>query len=455
MNATAPFQAIQPTSLPHGLDTTKPPRRSRAGGTAFTDEIIRKVTMFDTPYTSDDEYDFITNDEEPGEIFKFGRPLRESRFFPKKSIKKNLKVLNDFIDFSKEKNTSDWRFWGIAIPNNKSPVSDLKEEMKRFNKEINQHISDLRKRKLIEILMIGIHLRYDFSTNMFDLHAHMICRVTEEDYDFVRNKLFNEFSKTDISDDYIRNVAACATYILWGIIDHRDLVTWPADAFQEAWKLTTSKVRLMRTGGAFAKWRREERENRAQDTEAKVERARRAKNRTDTAYAAQKPPEVQVVAQLRIRLQRRSRRGVLVRRRHLPARKSGVVQPVLLPEGHPADASRKIPLRDTTYPSTTVVVTQESPGGGMEAALSVPASVNTSSCVTVPIARRRLPQQWWWKAWSYQGASPSAIWGSRGLPGPIRRRLAGCLDPSSEVTALGQRKTSRTWFRRAGRLTRG
>lgn len=436
MNAVSKFDFTAPAKPTEEVDKAIRALRSRAGSTAFTGQIVAQVRTFADPYASPFEHYFVTTDEDPGEVFEFGRPLKDCRFFPNKAIKKNVKLLDQFLAFARGEDTSEWRFWNIGLPNRKAAVGQLKEELKRFNDKINVHLSDLRKKNLIKVYIIGIHVRYDFISGMFDLHAHMICKVAEKDYDFVRSKLYKKFSKTDLEIDAIKNIAACATYILWGIIDHRELVDWPPAAFQEAWDLTVSKARLLRTGGDFAAWRRAEREQRASDPEAKAAKARKARHRAETAY---QPDHAdvgdRVLAAFRMTLADRPRQGLLLRRGRPRNARMDPAAPKAMPVAGQCNVSPGWLPRDTTCPSTPVGTTQESVVGNKAAvpapapasapappaSEAMPASGAGPALASIPALRPRRPQWWWWRAWPHGGER----WPLR-LPAPIRRRLLGC-----------------------------
>lgn len=374
--------------------------RSRSGRKAVTRELVAIIETFDDPYVPGSvERFFVPTDEEAtGEIISFGRPLRGSRVFPSNAIRSNVEVYNDFMAFAKDKDTSNWCFWNVGIPNNKSPVNKLASELKRFNKVLNIAISDIRKINYIEVLLIGIHLRYDHNFGMFDLHAHIICDVPKETHSFASSKFFKKFSKTQTNDWKIRNLEAATTYLLWGIIEADKLVACPAEAVKAVWDITMARARLMRTGGRFAEWR-DARKKEKKDPEAQAARRRKAQNRAETAYKGEWiPAGFRVMTKLTLPMEDgRRRTGVLIEK--APARKA------------------LVPLKGPTYPSATIAVTQESP--------ERPADIPTLAKATPPRSRR--PQAWWWQAWPY-GRSPSTAASDdlSGLPAPLRRRLAAC-----------------------------
>lgn len=378
--------------------------RSRAGRAAVTRELAAIIETFDTPYASQNERYVVTVDECAGEVFELGRPYRSTRFFPRHALKRNVDAYRSFMAFAQGQDTTDWRFWNVGIPDHKAPIHCLSSELKRFNKAINQEFSHLRKLKAMEVLLTGIHIRYDYNTDSFDLHAHIICRVNKEKHDLASSHLFRKFSKIEANNEPIFNIESAVTYLLWGILDPEAMLDWPEAAVRAAWDVTTAKMRLMRTGGDFALWRRAQRAVTA-DPAAQDARRRKARNRAETAYApARLPSGDKVLGRMRMTLGGSLREGVLLERASLTA-----------PAETAPTTTNISPLRDTGYPSATVATTQESPE-------TLPPPLATPRLV-----RSRRPQAWWWRAWPYRRPSTSTASGSfSGLPRPLQRRLATC-----------------------------
>lgn len=397
-------------ALPEPTENAMLRLRSRAGRAAVTRELAAIVETFDTPYASKVERYFVTVDDGAGEIIDLGRPYRGSQCFPTHALRKNLQVYRDFMAFAAIQDTSHWRFWNVGLPNTKAPIHLLGQELQRFNKVLNQELSELRKRKWAEVLLLCIHLRYDPPTRMFDLHAHLICHVPKETHDLASSRLFRKFSKIDAKDHSIRNLEAAVTYMLWGIIDPEKLLTWPQPAVKAVWDVTTAKARLMRTGGRFAQWRRQAREDR-KDPAAQEARRRKAENRAATAYErARLPSGDRVVARLNLTLNGEAREGVLIERARPSAKPSP--QPEATQAEAPAPAG-PAPLEGTWYPPATVATTQDPPVQGVQ---------DSSPVEDRPIPTRR-PRAWWWRAWGYGvGGTPSMPRD----PAPIRRRLTAC-----------------------------
>ncbi|MCY1705267.1 hypothetical protein [Pannonibacter sp. SL95] len=233
------------------------------------------------PYQSENDRYLVLLEDAPGEVIEMGRPLKGTRFFKSEALKRDVQTVRDIEVFAREAGASDWLFWNVGLTGAKASVDGLCEAMTDFNRRINIDFSELRKKHGFELILIAIHPRYDAVSGQFDLHAHFICRIPPEQREAARRRLMSKFSKVDLPDDMVRNPAACSTYMLWGIYDPKELLTWPDRPLMAAWELAQSRARLVRTGGGFALWKRS-RHDPAQEASAREERARRRANREAT-----------------------------------------------------------------------------------------------------------------------------------------------------------------------------
>ena len=233
------------------------------------------------PYQSENDRYLVLLEDAPGEVIEMGRPLKGTRFFKPTAIKRDVQTVRDIEVFAREAGASDWLFWNIGLTGAKASIDGLCEAMTDFNRRINIDFSELRKRHGFELVLIAIHPRYDAVSGLFDLHAHFICRMPPEQREAARRRLMSKYSKVDLPDDSVRNPAACSTYMLWGIYDPKELLTWPDRPLMAVWELAQSRARLVRTGGGFALWKRS-RHDPAQEASAREERARRRANREAT-----------------------------------------------------------------------------------------------------------------------------------------------------------------------------
>ena len=246
----------------------------------------RLVSLGINPFQSDAERYVVLLDGGGGEILDWGKPLRGSRFFEPNAIRKDRPMVADFEAFAKRYGLKDCVYWGVGLTGAKADPEDLDAALKSFNEKINIEFSELRKSGKFEMLLLVIHPRYDDFSGLFDLHAHFVARVPPEHREAVKLRLRIKFSKTDFPDRAIRNAAAVATYMLWGVFRNDIMVQWPDNALQAAWKLTQSRFHFVRTGGSFRQWR-------ASTVPVKdkagsmVDDARKRSNRAETADTRQ------------------------------------------------------------------------------------------------------------------------------------------------------------------------
>lgn len=214
------------------------------------------------PYKSERERFLITipQDGSARELIELGPALKGSRFFRPNCATRDISLVDEFTEFCQEVGLADCYYWSICLPVRKAKFEKLDEELCRFNRQINNHFSELRNLYHFEQLVLAIHIRYDDFTDAIDLHAHFICRVPSENLEKVQHVLRCNFSRPDLDLGPIRNPAAALNYMLYGIFKNREMVDWPDHALSAVWRLSQQKrFRYARTGGAFAKWRRQAR----------------------------------------------------------------------------------------------------------------------------------------------------------------------------------------------------
>ncbi|MFK3963114.1 hypothetical protein ACI2KT_05955 [Ensifer adhaerens] len=237
-------------------------------------------------FASQNERYLVLLQDSPGEIIDLGKPLRGTRIFATQAARKNIPIVADFVAFARADGLRDCMFWCIGLPGCKATADGLTTALKAFNATINVEFSELRKRHSFEVLLIAIHPRFDHQTGLFDLHAHFVCRVPSDHREAVHRRLMTKFSRIDLRTTPIRNAAAVSTYMLWGIWRNKDMLTWPDHALQAAWSLTQHRFRLVRAGGAFAKWRSSH-PTAAARTVSALDKETIQRNRRDTAYTRQ------------------------------------------------------------------------------------------------------------------------------------------------------------------------
>jgi hypothetical protein len=212
------------------------------------------------PFKSERERFLITLPEDSAakELIELGPALKGGRFFRPNCAKKDLALIEQFSAFSAADGLKDCYYWSVCLPIRKASFEKLEQSLSDFNRLLNNHFSELRKNHGFEQLVLVHHIRYDEFTDAIDLHAHFICRVPPDHLEQVRGLLSRKFSRADVNVKAIRNPAAALNYMLYGIFNNREMIEWPDHALVAVWQLTQKKRnRYVRTGGAFAKWKRE------------------------------------------------------------------------------------------------------------------------------------------------------------------------------------------------------
>jgi len=236
------------------------------------------------PYQSELSRFLVLLGDAPGEIVDLGRPLRSSRLFKPTVQRRDIQTARDFEEFAARADRQDWLFWNIGLPGQKAEVGGLVEANREFNRLINLHFSELRKHCGFELLLLTIHPRWDAFSGRFDLHAHFICRIPRNHREAARRRLLVAFSKADVGSDVpVRNAAACATYMIWGICPYESVTMMPDDALSDLWALSKAHARLVRPGGSFKQFRKLKSDEALPTDEERAEKARRKANRQETA----------------------------------------------------------------------------------------------------------------------------------------------------------------------------
>lgn len=241
--------------------------------------IARKVARAgENPYSDDRDRYLLLDD---GEVIEFGRPLRNHPMFGVCSRAKIEKLAGDFATFNRQDPHTDWRFWTLCRPTQKSRIDDLESDYRELNQQLNRVFTDIRKRFGFEFVLCGVHVRFDFESGLFDLHVHVICRTPPDALEEVKRRLLTEFSRADLPDDRLRSPAAAARYVAKAY-NAREVVRWPEEALLAAFRLGGLRLHYTRTAGSFATWRAAQKAP-ADPHHLALVRARR-KNRAETRY---------------------------------------------------------------------------------------------------------------------------------------------------------------------------
>ncbi|WP_315766323.1 MULTISPECIES: DNA-binding protein [unclassified Bradyrhizobium] len=212
-----------------------------------------------SPYADDRHHYLVLHGERDGEVVDWGPPLRAHRMFPTKTRSRAHRLATDFAAFAANADQSDWRVWTIHYPSRKTEISGLVADLQRFNSRINSVFGQLRKHCEFELLIIGIHIDWDHSTGLFDIHAHFVCVIPGAELrEEARRRLMRAFSRAHTPDKKLRTPHGFTIYAARTFkLSH--VVRWPRKAVLAAWDLINHSPQYVRTGGAFAAWRKRQR----------------------------------------------------------------------------------------------------------------------------------------------------------------------------------------------------
>jgi hypothetical protein len=253
------------------------------GDYALTRQIAQRlVRMRVQPYADDCAQYVLLHGEREGEVVEFGPPLRAHRMFPTKTRSKAQRLATEFATYAAGEDQTDWRVWAIHYPSRKTALDGLVDDLKRFNRKINTVFTQLRKNCGFELLLLGIHIEFDHSTHLFDIHGHFVCKIADEILrEEARRRLMTAFSRTHTPDGPLRSPPGFANYAARTYKLAR-VVGWPDEALLAAWHLINQQFRYVRTGRAFAEWQRRHRI--VADPHQRKEILRKRENRKATRY---------------------------------------------------------------------------------------------------------------------------------------------------------------------------
>lgn len=263
-----------------------PERSKKRSDYSLSREIAQRLAHEGVQPFRDDRIEYVRlHGKREGAVYVFGPRLRSHRMFSMKRRADIERTAQDFAAFAADADQNNWRVWTVHYPSRKTELDALVEDLQSFNSLINNVFSQLRKRKdcNFEILLLGIHIEFDDTTGMFDIHAHFVCEMAADNREEVRRRLMMAFSRTDLPDEPLRSAQGFARYAE-KTLKLDDVVTWPIEALVGVWPLVDHKFQYLRTGGQFAAWRKENETTTPAPTAEQEEKRRKRKNRRDTRY---------------------------------------------------------------------------------------------------------------------------------------------------------------------------
>lgn len=360
---------------------------------------------------------------QPGRMFEPNNH-RDRWVFAAKAGKRAARLAAEFDVFKTLGDLTDVRHF-IIRPRPDKPLpgqprklkagpGDLDKELKRFATAYDRWTSKLVAEKLIEPLLTAIHVRFDQTMNLWDVHAHCVWRVKPENMEDVQRKIQTKFSKIWHDKKPVENPAALVNYITQWVIDHRALKDWPDQALKEVWEL--SKPRFIRPAGAFAAFRRSLTGRALERRGAKVMIVEKTARRPKTATRSPRLKPDGIFGYATLHLDRQDRR-IAIRNRPQSERSESRFQSVAsaVAEHRPETQKRRSSLAPN-YSATNTRITP----------IAIDASKNDRIASKAIVSNATILKPWRWKVWGgCRNSKPPRRPGNR-LPVLIRahtRRL--------------------------------
>lgn len=306
---------------------------------------VRLERAGENPYADDSHQYLVLGDHREGEVLEFGRPLRAHRMFPMKTRAKTERLANDFAAFAETVDNRDWCFWTVHRPSRKTKLHELVADLREFNLRLNNVFTQLRKHCNFELLLLGVHIGFDETTGLFDIHSHFVGKIAPgEPREEARRRLMTAFSRADTPDGCLRSPQGAARY-LSRTFRLDEVVRWPISALRSVWDLINHRFHYTRTAGAFANWRSA---NKAETNDQRLEEARSKRdNRKETSFSRGELAGRDIKLVSRVwNIQGEQVRGTLYRAASNPEEQPAVTHPK--PAASPAN----------DYPSAFVATTQ-------------------------------------------------------------------------------------------------
>jgi hypothetical protein len=211
--------------------------------------MVKKLQSYEENPIRTNERILVDVDFELGHTFGVASK-RERWVFASVAAERAAAKAAGFDLFSQANDLSDLRHFVLRPRGKKAAVDELQDAIRQLSADYNTHVGALVSDEFIKPLLCVIHVRYDDTLEMFDIHAHCMWRVSSDNMDAVFQGVQTKFSTVWAEEEPIRNPAALANYLLTWVLDHRGLQDWPRDAVLALWRL--KRPRFIRPAGAFA-----------------------------------------------------------------------------------------------------------------------------------------------------------------------------------------------------------
>lgn len=152
------------------------------------------------------------------------------------------------------RDTSTLRLVTLRIGSRKPTADELAGHLKLLSDAASSCSDYLAGHGLAHPILSAIQIRRDRavegSGTVLDPHVHGIWEVSQGAIDRVRRYLDDRFASVWIDDIPVRDLKAAAFYVISGMLDYRDVPSWPDDAIEAVWALP--RMRMIRPAGWFA-----------------------------------------------------------------------------------------------------------------------------------------------------------------------------------------------------------
>lgn len=333
---------------------------------------------------------------EPGRIFEPNNRLRRWAF-ASEAGKRAAHVCAEFDAFKSIGDLTDVRHFTfrprpqkplLGQPRKlKAGLGELDEELRRFATEYDRWVSQLVAAKLIEPLLTAIHIRFDQTMNLWDVHAHCIWRVKAEQMDDIKTKIQTKFSKIWHDDVPASNVAALINYVTQWIIDHRSLQFWPDQALKEVWAL--NKPRFIRPVGAFGLFRRSLSGCSLKRRGSRIMIIEKRPRRPKAMTRPSRPIADDIMGYATLRLDRHERRIAIRKRSPTERSESRFQSAANTDEWNPREADKLPSHSAPNYSTTNTRLTPIDMTGSKSDRIARKALVTDA----------KIPEPWRWRTW--------------------------------------------------------
>lgn len=187
-----------------------------------------------------------------GRVFR-NATLKERWLFSSCASGRAADYAGTFDLFRKTADLQNLQHYILRPKSGKVKPADLGAAIKKLADDYDNHVGKLVEAKLLAPLVCGVHVRFDVTLGLFDLHMHCMWLVEKDHIDPVLKGIQTKFSTTWREPKKIRRPGALANYIFSWVLDHRAMQKWPRDALLAVWDL--SRPKLIRPAGIFAEFR--------------------------------------------------------------------------------------------------------------------------------------------------------------------------------------------------------